>query len=110
MIDVAKLISLLSSGEDDALIKASQLINSALPDFGVTIDPGSPLPPAVVSLADVLNRRVALDGPLTDDDRLQLRPFLEALEDKASSKVSTIDQANEDLGSDSHVIERELAN
>ena len=110
MIDFERLLALLEAGDDLSLIKATEVLNAIMPDFGATLDPNSTLAPQSPTFAIQLSRLISNDSPLSEPQKEQLEPFLNSLIEASSSKVSTIDQANEDLGTDSHVIERELAN
>lgn len=110
MIEFDQLLALLEAGDDVSLIRATELVNAIMPDYGATLDPDSTIAPESTNFAIELSRLVSDDSPLSQAQRDQLQPFLNDFIKASSSKLSTIDQANEDLGTDSHVIERELAN
>jgi len=110
MINFDRLLALLEAGDDASLVRAAELLEAIMPDFGATLDPENTIAPDSQTFAIELSRLLGDDSPLSSTQKKQLQPFLNGLIESSSSKVSTIDQANEDLGSDSHVIDRELAN
>ena len=76
MIDFDRLLALLEAGDDLSLIKASEVLNAIMPDFGATLDPNSTLAPKSPTFAIQLSRLISNDSPLSEPQKEQLQQSL----------------------------------